>query len=87
MTVPYITLGTEGLLRKGGYRERRKGHWQADKVRGRRASGGDPAVLVASSDKIIAELGWSPEYSELDGIIDSAWKWHSAHPKGYGDSR
>jgi UDP-glucose 4-epimerase len=48
---------------------------------------GDPAVLVASSDKIIAELGWSPEYSELDGIIDSAWKWHSAHPKGYGDSR
>lgn len=37
---------------------------------------GDPAVLVASSDKIKAELGWKPRYPELDQIIASAWQWH-----------
>ena len=36
---------------------------------------GDPAVLIASSEKIGAELGWKPEYTSLDEIIDSAWKW------------
>jgi len=36
---------------------------------------GDPAVLIAGSEKIGAELGWKPEYSGLDEIIDSAWKW------------
>ncbi len=37
---------------------------------------GDPAVLVASSEKIIAELGWKPDYPNLDDIIASAWAWH-----------
>ncbi len=37
---------------------------------------GDPAVLVASSDKIRAELGWTPKFSDLDTIIASAWEWH-----------
>ncbi|WP_433973731.1 UDP-glucose 4-epimerase GalE [Tunturiibacter lichenicola] len=37
---------------------------------------GDPAVLVASSDKIKTELGWRPKYTELDQIIASAWEWH-----------
>ena len=37
---------------------------------------GDPAVLVASSEKIKAELGWSPKFAELDKIIASAWAWH-----------
>jgi UDP-glucose 4-epimerase len=37
---------------------------------------GDPAVLVASSDKIKTELGWRPKYTELDQIITSAWEWH-----------
>jgi len=37
---------------------------------------GDPAVLVASSEKIKAELGWRPKYAELDTIIASAWEWH-----------
>ena len=37
---------------------------------------GDPAVLVASSSKIIRELGWAPHFLELDQIIESAWKWH-----------
>ena len=37
---------------------------------------GDPAVLVASSEKIKAELGWKPQFAGLDQIIASAWKWH-----------
>ncbi len=37
---------------------------------------GDPAVLVASSAKIKEELGWKPEFAELDAIIASAWEWH-----------
>jgi UDP-glucose 4-epimerase len=37
---------------------------------------GDPALLVASSEKIKAELGWAPQFADLDTIIDSAWKWH-----------
>ncbi len=37
---------------------------------------GDPAVLVASSEKIKTELGWKPEFAELDEIIASAWEWH-----------
>ncbi|WP_263383836.1 UDP-glucose 4-epimerase GalE [Granulicella arctica] len=37
---------------------------------------GDPAVLVASSEKIKQELGWVPQFGELDDIISSAWEWH-----------
>ena len=37
---------------------------------------GDPAVLVASSEKITKELGWAPKFTELDQIIGSAWAWH-----------
>jgi UDP-glucose 4-epimerase len=37
---------------------------------------GDPAVLVASSEKIKAELGWQPQFAELDQIVASAWQWH-----------
>jgi UDP-glucose 4-epimerase len=37
---------------------------------------GDPAVLVASSEKIKKELGWKPQYGELDAIVASAWEWH-----------
>lgn len=44
---------------------------------------GDPAVLIASSDQIRAELGWQPHYPRLDQIISSAWEWHSRHPNGY----
>ncbi len=46
---------------------------------------GDPAILIASSDKIRRELGWQPRYPELRQIIESAWLWHSAHPQGYDD--
>ena len=44
---------------------------------------GDPARLVASSDKIQRELGWSPKYPELTTIIQTAWEWHKKHPNGY----
>ena len=44
---------------------------------------GDPAVLIASSDRIRRELGWKPRFPDLRDIIESAWKWHQAHPKGY----
>ena len=44
---------------------------------------GDPAVLVASSAKIKAELGWQPQHSTVEEIIKSAWKWHQSHPYGY----
>ncbi len=37
---------------------------------------GDPAVLIASSEKIGKELGWQPEHTDMDGIVSSAWKWH-----------
>jgi len=37
---------------------------------------GDPAVLVASSEKAIRELGWKPKYTELDAIVRTAWIWH-----------
>lgn len=37
---------------------------------------GDPAVLVASSEKAMKELGWKPKYTELDDIVRTAWIWH-----------
>ena len=48
---------------------------------GRRA--GDPAVLIASSEKAKKVLGWKPEHADLHEIIESAWRWHSTHPEGY----
>ena len=44
---------------------------------------GDPAVLVASSEKIKRELGWQPQFSSLSYIINSAWKWYQGNSKGY----
>jgi UDP-glucose 4-epimerase len=44
---------------------------------------GDPAVLIASSEKIRSELGWQPELQDLQVIIQSAWQWLLAHPRGY----
>lgn len=40
---------------------------------------GDPAILVASSEKIRNELGWAPQRPDLGGIIESAWRWRQ-HP-------
>jgi UDP-glucose 4-epimerase len=44
---------------------------------------GDPAVLVAASDKIRKELGWVPRFPHVREIIESAWRWHHANPDGY----
>lgn len=57
------------------------GHPIPTRVVGRRP--GDPAVLVASSEKIRRELGWTPQYPDLRIIIETAWRWHLAHPHGY----
>jgi UDP-glucose 4-epimerase len=45
---------------------------------------GDPAVLIASSEKIKRELNWKPKFHNLDAILGSAWQWHKNHPDGYG---
>lgn len=44
---------------------------------------GDPATLIASSEKAQTILGWKPEHADLEEIISSAWKWHKNHPSGY----
>jgi UDP-glucose 4-epimerase len=44
---------------------------------------GDPAILVASSARLQAELNWTPQHSELDTIVRSAWLWAQQHPNGY----
>ncbi|HEX6189492.1 MAG TPA: UDP-glucose 4-epimerase GalE [Pyrinomonadaceae bacterium] len=46
---------------------------------------GDPAVLIASSEKIKRELGWSPQFQDLRKIVDSAWRWLQQHPSGYSE--
>lgn len=44
---------------------------------------GDPAQLVASSEKAKKVLGWKPQYADLETIISTAWNWHKAHPHGF----
>ncbi len=46
---------------------------------------GDPARLIASSDRIRAELGWNPQYPDLKTMVATAWAWRQKHPRGYGD--
>lgn len=57
------------------------GHPIPAEVAPRRA--GDPAVLIASSEKAINELGWKPKYADLHTMIESAWNWFQKNPKGY----
>ena len=57
------------------------GHPIPAEISPRRA--GDPAQLVASSEKAKSVLGWKPQYDSLETIVDSAWKWHKAHPNGF----
>lgn len=44
---------------------------------------GDPATLIASSEKAMEELNWKPKYNSVETIIETAWKWHLNHPNGY----
>jgi UDP-glucose 4-epimerase len=46
---------------------------------------GDPAVLVASSQRLRDDTGWSPRFGALDEIVRTAWAWHASHPRGYDD--
>ncbi len=45
---------------------------------------GDPAVLFADAAKIRRELGWQARYTDIDAIVDTAWRWFRNHPRGYG---
>jgi UDP-glucose 4-epimerase len=46
---------------------------------------GDPPRLVASSEKAKEQLGWKPQFENIEAIVGSAWRWHAAHPGGYQD--
>jgi UDP-glucose 4-epimerase len=46
---------------------------------------GDPAVLIANSDRARKELGWQPEFPTLEAMLDTAWQWFKGHPEGYAD--
>jgi UDP-glucose 4-epimerase len=46
---------------------------------------GDPAVLTADATKAKKELDWEQKFTELEKIIETAWRWHSSHPDGYDD--
>ena len=46
---------------------------------------GDPAVLIADSNRIRRELRWQPRFADLRTIIESAWRWYETHPYGYGE--
>ena len=59
------------------------GHPIPAEVSPRRA--GDPARLIASSQKALDTLKWVPKYDKLEQIIETAWNWHKNHPNGYED--
>ncbi len=44
---------------------------------------GDPAILIATPEKIVKELGWSPQFPNIRDVIKTAWDWHQRHPDGY----
>ena len=46
---------------------------------------GDPPELVADSTRAKEKLGWKPRYSDLESIVESAWRWHRSHPRGYAE--
>ncbi|MBV1830684.1 UDP-glucose 4-epimerase GalE [Komagataeibacter melomenusus] len=60
----------------------RKVHWEwADRRHG------DPATLVADSSRIQREIGWQPQYQNIDSIVTTALHWRERHPHGYGKKR
>ncbi len=59
------------------------GHPIPSEIKNRRP--GDPAILVASSEKAERVLGWKPQYTNLVEIIATAYRWHQSHPEGFGD--
>lgn len=63
--------------------EKATGKKIAAEIGARRA--GDPAQLIASSDKARRVLDWQPRFTDVEEIIVTAWKWHEKHPAGYGE--
>ncbi len=57
------------------------GHPIRQSIAPRRA--GDPAELVADSSLAQKTLNWKPHYIDIEGIVQTAWKWHQSHPRGY----
>jgi len=80
-----INLGTgDGCSVRGVIEAARKitGHPIPEKVGPRRP--GDPARLVAGAARAANVLGWKPRFGAIESIVETAWKWHKAHPRGYG---
>jgi len=46
---------------------------------------GDPPALVAEASLARQTLGWQPKYTDVESIVESAWRWHQSHPNGFGD--
>ena len=46
---------------------------------------GDPPRLVAEPTKLKTQLGWTPQYTDIEQTVATAWAWHQAHPDGYPD--
>ncbi|WP_288322536.1 UDP-glucose 4-epimerase GalE [uncultured Selenomonas sp.] len=63
--------------------EKATGRTIAVEIGARRA--GDPAQLIASSEKARTVLGWQPRFTDVEEVIGTAWRWHSSHPHGYED--
>lgn len=63
--------------------EKATGKKIAAEIGARRA--GDPAQLIASSDKVRRILGWQPHFTDVEEIIAMAWKWQEKHPAGDGE--
>jgi UDP-glucose 4-epimerase len=58
------------------------GHKIPEKIAPRRP--GDPPELIADSRLARKLLDWSPKYETVESIVETAWRWHQAHPRGYG---
>ncbi|ULH16504.1 UDP-glucose 4-epimerase GalE [Deinococcus sp. KNUC1210] len=76
-TVREVLDAVDAVITEGGYAPLTR------ELAPRRA--GDPPSLVADSSSIQQELGWKPEYVDLQGIIQTAWEWHRTHPHGFQD--
>ena len=72
-----------GIAHRGEVARAVTGHPIPARIVERRA--GDPAQLIASSEKAKKILGWNPQHAELEEIVASAWKWHKSHPHGFAD--
>ncbi|MCG8586011.1 MAG: GDP-mannose 4,6-dehydratase, partial [Pirellulales bacterium] len=51
-------------------------------ILGERRSG-DPAKLIADASRAREQLSWKPKYNDIESIVETAWRWHQAHPTGY----